>query len=73
LETNHQKEGYNKNYSYGGEDGVGVGVVGAAMKLSMSSSKEVEVVRSVGECDGAAKVVGAKEVAASMATTVDSV
>ena len=48
-------------------------MVGAAMKRSMSSSEEVEVVRSVGECDGAAKVVGAKEVAASMATTVDSV
>ena len=48
-------------------------MVGAAMKRSMSSSEEVEVVRSVGECDGAAKVVGAEDAAASAATIVDSV
>jgi hypothetical protein len=40
---------------------------------SSSSSEEVEVVCTVGECDGAAKVVGAEVVAASIATTVDSV
>jgi len=45
------------------------------MKWSMSSLsfEEVEVVCTVGECDGAAEVVGAEVVAASVAMTVDSV
>ena len=59
----------------GGEDGVGVVELGAAMKrsTSSSSSEEVEAARSVGEGDGAAEVVGAEETAASVETTVESV
>ena len=60
------------NYSWGGEDWVGVVVLGAAMKW-LTSSEEVEVARSVGEGDGAAEVAGAVETAASVVTTVDSV
>ena len=59
----------------GGEDWVGGVVLGVTMKrsTSSSSSEEVEVVCTVGECDGAAKVVGAEVVSASIATTMDSV
>ena len=40
---------------------------------SSSSSKEVEVARSVGVGDGAAEVAGAEETAISVVTTVDSI
>ena len=40
---------------------------------SSSSSKEVEVARSVGEGDGAAEVAGAEETVASVEMTVESI